>query len=104
MIMPVVMMVIGVMVVSMTMIVISVRMAVGMIMPAVRVIIRMRMAMIVAGANVGAAFRIERRLDLKHLGTEVLHHILDHVITANSQILACDLDRQVPVAEMPGDP
>lgn len=53
--------------------------------------------------GIGAAFGIERRLDLDDAGTETLHHLLNDVIAANPQALGHDLGRQVPVAEMPGE-
>jgi len=68
------------------------------------VMIAIMVTMIVAGADIGAAFGIERRLDLDHAGAESLHHLLDDVIAPDPQMLARDLDRQVPVAEVPGKP
>ena len=62
------------------------------------------MTMIVAGSDIGAALGIERRFDFDHAGAEPLHHVLDHVVAANAQVLARDLNRQVPIAEMPGEP
>jgi hypothetical protein len=52
---------------------------------------------------VGAAFRIERRLDLDHASAEPSHHVLDDMIAANAQSAPGDLSRQMAVAEMPGD-
>jgi hypothetical protein len=67
---------------------------------AVRVIVfRMRMA-----GGVGAAFGIERRLDLDDAGAEPCHHRLDDVVAADAQALRHDLGRQMAVAEVPGDP
>jgi hypothetical protein len=57
-----------------------------------------------AGLGVGPAFRIERRLDLDDARPQPLHHRFDHMVPANSQALGQDLGRQVPVAEMPGEP
>src|ERR1019366_10042859 len=57
-----------------------------------------------AAGGIGAAFGIERRLDLDHAGPEPLHHRLDDVIASDPQAFADDLRRQVTVAEMPGDP
>ena len=59
----------------------------------------MRMA-----AGIGAAFGIERRLDLDDARAQPLHHRLDDVIAADAQALRHDLRRQMAVAEMPGDP
>ncbi len=70
-------------------------------------IVMMRMivgGMGVAAAGVGAALGIERRLDLDDSGAEALHHRLDHVVAPDPQTLGHDLGRQMPIAEMPGDP
>lgn len=64
------------------------------------IVIAMRMA----GLGVGAAFRIERRLDLDDARAKTLHHRLDDVVAADAQALGHDLGRQMPVAEMPGEP
>ena len=55
-------------------------------------------------ARIGAAFGIERRLDLDDARAQPLHHRLDDVIAADAQALRHDLRRQMAVAEMPGDP
>ena len=55
-------------------------------------------------AGIGAAFRIERRFDLDHAGAQPPDHRLDHVIAPDPQGFCHDLGRQMPVAEMPGDP
>lgn len=55
-------------------------------------------------SGIGAAFGIERCLDLDHLGAEALHHLLDDVVAADAQSLGHDLRRQMAVAEMPGEP
>lgn len=57
-----------------------------------------------AAAGIGAAFRIERRFDGDDARTKTAHHVLNDVIAADAKALADDLRRQVPVAEMPGDP
>jgi hypothetical protein len=61
----------------------------------------MRGACPVAG-GIGAAFRIEWRLDLDDAGAEALYHFLDDVIAPDPQRLAHDLRRQMAIAEMPG--
>ncbi len=66
---------------------------------AVRVIVRMRVR-----SGIGAAFGIERRLDLDDAGAESRHHRLNDVVAANPQALRHDLRRQMAIAEMPGDP
>jgi hypothetical protein len=68
------------------------------------VIMKVVAVMLVMAGDVGAAFRVERRLDLEDTDAKALHHLLDHVIAANPQMSAGNLDRQVSVAEMPGDP
>ena len=55
----------------------------------------------VTAAGIGAAFRIERRLDLDHAGAEPLHHRFDHMIAADTQAFCHELRRQMAVAEMP---
>ena len=62
------------------------------------------MVMSMTAAGIGAAFRIERRVDRSHARTQSAHHILDDMIAADSKPLAGDLRRQMAVAEMPGDP
>jgi hypothetical protein len=59
--------------------------------------------MSVAATGIGAAFGIERRLDLDDAGTQPLHHRLDDMVTPDPQALGHDLRRQMTVAEMPGD-
>ena len=94
------------MVMVMRMIVAGVAMTVVMVM-AMRVIVTgVAMTAIVRGmrGGIGAAFGIERRLDLDDAGAQPFHHVLDDVIAADAQVAARDLRRQMPVAEMPGDP
>ena len=69
-------------------------------MVAMRVVI-VRMA--VTGGGIGAAFGIERRLDLDHARAEPLHHRLDDMVAADAQALGHDLRRQMAIAEMPAD-
>ena len=54
--------------------------------------------------SIGATFGIERRLDLDDAGAKPLYHRLDHVIPADAQAPGHDLGRQMPIAEMPGNP
>ncbi|KZD22791.1 hypothetical protein A4A58_28020 [Tardiphaga robiniae] len=54
--------------------------------------------------GIGAAFGIERRLDLDHARAQTLDHFLDHMVAADAQPLGHDLRRQMAVAEMPGEP
>jgi hypothetical protein len=91
------------------------------VMMAVAVVVSMVMAMVVvvrviertvlmgmvvmpvAVAVIGAAFGIERRLDLDDPRAETFHHFLDHVVATDAQRLGRNLRRQVAIAEVPGD-
>jgi hypothetical protein len=53
--------------------------------------------------DIGAAFRIERRLDRSDLRAEPARHILDHMIAPDAQALAEELGLQMAIAEMPGE-
>ena len=66
--------------------------------------VRMGFRMRVESLGIGAAFGIERRLDLDHARAEPLHHRLDDMIAPDAQAFRHDLGRQMAVAEMPGDP
>src|ERR1700733_1674683 len=57
----------------------------------------------VLGLRIGAAFRIERRLERDHAGAKTLGHRLDHGIAADAQRLWRYFSRQMAVAEVPGD-
>src|ERR1700761_5089230 len=54
--------------------------------------------------GIGAAFRIERRLDLDDARAETFYHCLDHVVAPDPQTPRHDLGWQMAVAEMPGHP
>jgi hypothetical protein len=60
--------------------------------------------MSMAGIGIGAAFGIERRLDLDDARAKPFHHRLDHMIAPDPQTLGHDLGRQMAIAEMPGHP
>ncbi len=77
---------------------------VTMIMVVVVVIMMIMTMRDMATAGIGSAFRIERRFDDGDARAKAAHHILDDMIAANAEALADDLGRQMPVAEMPGDP
>ena len=53
--------------------------------------------------RIGAAFGIERRLDLADVGAQPTQHVLDHMVPADPQLRAENLRRQMAVAEVPGD-
>lgn len=55
-------------------------------------------------AGICADFRIERGFEPGDLTPEPSHHLGDDVVRANAQALAGDLQRQMPIAEMPGNP
>ena len=106
----VVMPVITVLVMMVMIVVMAVRMTMRVIVRRVtRVILRgvlvvmVTVLMRMAAALIGAAFRIEWRLDFDHARAQSPHHGIDDVIPADSQSLGHDLRRQMPVAEMPGD-
>ncbi len=54
-------------------------------------------------ARIGPAFRIEWRFDFDHARAKPLHHVLDHMVAADTKSLADNLRRQMTIAEMPGD-
>ena len=103
----VVMIVVAMLVVMMMPVVIMVVMAMilrGMVMRGVIVAGRRRRGLGRVGmTGIGAAFGIERRLDLDDARAEPLHHRLDDVVAADAQALWHDLRRQMAIAEMPGD-
>ena len=72
----------------------------GMIVPGV---VGMSVRRVRVGARIGAAFGIERRLDLDHARAQAIHHRLDDVIAPDPQAFCHDLRRQVTIAEMPGN-
>lgn len=89
----------------MLMLAVIVRIMVMMVMLMMVVtVIMMPMTGRLVRSGIGAAFGIERCLDLDHLGAKTLHHLLDHMIAADAQPLGHDLRRQMAVAEMPGEP
>ena len=55
-------------------------------------------------AGVGAGLGIEWRLDRIDMPAEAFHHVADHVICTDAHAPAVQLHRQMPIAEMPGDP
>ncbi len=65
-------------------------------------VIMMGMIMMgMAALQIGAAFRIEGRLDGPQLAAQTFDHRLDHMVPANAQPAIGDLHREMPVAEMP---
>jgi hypothetical protein len=88
--------------------IVAVGMIVMVIMPMMMVmivpVVVMGMIMIVRLRFVGPAFRLERRVDRNHLGAERREQFLDRRIALQAEALLQDLNRHVPVAEMPGKP
>src|SRR5262245_45974878 len=68
------------------------------------IVMPMLVTMGMTGVGVGAALGIKGRLDLDHPRAKPLHHCLDDVIPADAQAFRQYLRRQMPVAEVPGDP
>jgi len=60
--------------------------------------------MMMPPAGIGAGFRVERRLQLGNPATEPSHHFGNDMIRPDAQPFAGDLDGEVTVAEVPGDP
>src|SRR5271156_369827 len=60
-------------------------------------------AMIAGRPGIGAALRIERRLDLDDFGAELRRQIGNDVIAPDAQRCRHHLRRQMPVTQMPGD-
>jgi hypothetical protein len=54
-----------------------------------------------AADRVGADFGIERGVECGQMAAETRHHLGDDVIGADAQPVARDLQRQMPIAEMP---
>ena len=107
----VVMLVVAMLVMVMMVLAMTMRMVMVMVMTVVMAMTVVMMAgvavgMVVRGmrGRIGAAFGIERRLDLDDARAQPPHHFLDDVIPADAQALACDLRRQMAIAEVPGDP
>src|SRR5262245_17081356 len=63
----------------------------------------MMSAMIIAVmVTVGAAFRLERGLQLQELRSGAMEHLLDHMIAPNAKNPIANFSRQVPISQMPG--
>ena len=82
--MAVMMVVTAMLVVVMVVVAMAVVMVMTMIV-VVRMIVRLARRMRMAVAVIGAAFGIERRLDLDHPRAETFHHFLDDVIAPDAQ-------------------
>lgn len=72
---------------------------VGMLVrPMIVMVVPVRLAI-----AIGATFRIESSEDRRDRCTEPLQHFLDDVIVTDTQPIAEELSRQMPVAKVPGD-
>ncbi len=84
-------------------------MFVAMIVMMMTVIMVMIVVMVMAvmmrmrGLRIGPALGVEGGFNGAHLPAKALHHRLDHVVAADAQLLPDNLNRQMPVAEMPGE-
>ena len=93
------MVVVMIVVMVMTMIVMVVIVTMIMVVVIVAVVMIVR-----RGRLVGAALRLERRLDGRDLRAEALQQRLDRRIALEPELALHDLHRHVTVAEMPGEP
>ena len=50
---------------------------------------------------IGAALRIEARLDCRHFRPETFEHVGDHAVLANENPILMQFGRQVPIADLP---
>ena len=98
----VVMMMIVVMI-MVTMRVIVMRMIMMIVMAMAVTVVAVLVTGLAMAAEIGAAFRIEWGLDLDDPRAEPFDHVLDHMIAPDAQVPAGELNRQMTVAEMPGD-
>jgi hypothetical protein len=68
------------------------------------VVVAMMMAVCVALVIVGAMLRIERRFKRRQPRAEPAQHVFDHMIAPDAQPVADDLNVNVPIADVPGEP
>ncbi len=54
--------------------------------------------------SVGAGFGVEGGFDLVDVAAELFDHFFDDVVSADADFVAEELDREMAVAEVPGDP
>lgn len=71
------------------------------VMPVIMVVI---MVMVVRGRRIGAALRLERRIDRHRLDAPSIKHRLDRVVTPESQLSLQHLHRHMAIAQPPGKP
>jgi hypothetical protein len=58
----------------------------------------------VRAGSVGTGLGIERGIDLVNMAAKTFNHVLDHVVRADANAVAKQLNRQMTIAEMPRDP
>jgi len=63
------------------------------------IMLAMRMRL---GGLIGAAVRLEGRLDMGDLGAQSAHHVLQHMVAADAQPVGQHFHMHVPVAEVVG--
>src|SRR3569833_1469738 len=86
------------------MVVMMMRVIMMMVMMRMIVMLMPVMGMIMMRVDfVGAAFRLERRLDHRYLGAERLQELLSRRRTQRAHAVRHELHRDVAIAEMPGD-
>ena len=74
-----------------------------MIMIVVRML-RLGMLMLSVRAGVSAGLGFKRSFNVNDLCAKPAQHVLDHAIPTNAKLGAVDLDRQMTIAEVPGQP
>lgn len=105
MLMRVLMLMVVMMIVVVVMVVMVVMATAARLAMCVVVAMRMLVPVIVAvsgGGLVGAAFRLERRLDEGDAGAETARHLLQHRVSGDADAIGQKLRGDVTVAEMPG--
>lgn len=79
----------------------------AVVMMRVIMIMRVVAGMVVSvnrrGRDIGAAFGIERRLDLDHARAKAPRHVFDDVVAPDAQAFLQQFGWQVAVAKVPGD-
>lgn len=87
-------------------VVMSMIMTMGMMVMAVFVVMVVTMSVVVMAValGIGARFRREGRAAPLDPGAQPRQHVGDHMIGADAQMIGAERDRQMTIAEMPGEP
>lgn len=93
-----------VVIMAMVMVVMMIMVMMIMIMMIVIVPVIVAVVMMLLHRRIGAPFGIERRLDRHDFGAKTREQRLDRGIAPHAQTIGEELDRNVAVAEMPGEP